>query len=258
MNLKGLAIVIALISVLSLPIIGLSAANTIPPFYSDISVPAYVTAGENFTVYVNDSLGFSNYTVTLYISGENMTGATPTSSYHNLQSTNPDFKVSIVAPGATQTLSITIVSGGNYSGTYAYKSYSYQINVIQAIKLYATLDNTGSVALHNVTVNFSVDGNLVGSSVASLINPGQSYTVNLTYVNPYLTKGEHTLTISVQSNAVTINGATSTYTTHFYYGKPPNYNWIFYVVAAVVIFMIFLVFSAGRRSSAPSRPKWRK
>lgn len=251
-------IVMAIVAIFFLSAIGSSTASYVPPFSSTVSVPAYATTGENLTMYVNDTLGFSNYTVTVYLSGENLTGISPSFSYHNFQATNPDFTVHILAPKAAQTLYIKIVSGADYGSKYVTTVNTYTVTVIAPIIFYATVTNTGTFALHNLTVNFTVDGEFVGSVVAPAIAPGSAYTVNFTYVNPYLTQGEHTLTVTVNNKAVSIDGSAAVYTTHFYYGKPPNYNWIFYVAAVVIAFMVFLALTAGRKSTAPSKPKWRK
>ncbi len=250
--------VLALLAIFVIGLAGTSSATYIPPFSASVSLPSYATTGQNLTFYVNDSLGFNNYTVTVYISGENLTGASPSSSYHNFQKSNPDFSISLKMPSAPQTIYVTVVSGANYSSHYVHTSFSSSINVIPPIVFYATVTDTGSVAIHNLTVDFTVDGQFVGSAVASYVPPGGSYTVNFTYVNPYLTDGEHTLTVSVNNPAVSIDGSSGTYTTHFYYGSPPNYDWIYYVAAIVVAFMIFLALTAGRRSNVPNRPKWRK
>ncbi|MCL4341628.1 MAG: hypothetical protein M1431_06010 [Candidatus Thermoplasmatota archaeon] len=258
MKVRFAVIALSLLAVLIIGFAGSSSASYIPPFSSAVTLPSYATTGQNVTFYVNDSLGFNNYTVTVYISGENLTGASPSTSYHTTHKSDPDFAVSLKMPSSPQTVYVTVVSGANYSSHYVHRSYSYTVNVIAPIIFYATVSDTGTVAIHNLTVDFTVDGQFVGTATASYIPPGGSYTVNFTYVNPYLTDGEHTLTVSVNNPAVSIDGSTGSYTTHFYYGSPPNYDWIYYVAAVVVAFMIFLAMTAGRRSNLPNRPKWRK
>ncbi len=251
-------IALLIMALLAFSVVGASHAVYVPPMTPSVTIPAYVTTNQNFTVYVNETNGFSNYTVTLYLAGENLSGASPSFSYHNFQASNPDFKVSLRAPSTAQVLYINIISGANYGSKYVTEQKSFTVHVIEPIYFYAVVSNTGTSAIHNLTVDFSVDNQFVGSTVATFIPAGGSVTVNFTYVNPYLTNGEHTLTVSVNNKAVSVDGSAAVYTTHFYYGKPPNYNWIYYVAAIVIAFMIFLALTAGRRSATPNRPKWRK
>ena len=249
---------IVLMALLAFSVVGVSHASYVPPMTPTVTIPTYVTTNQNFTVYVNDTNGFSNYTVTVYLSGENLTGASPSFSYHNFQASNPDFRVSLKAPNVAQILYINIISGANFGSKYVTSQQSFNVHVIEPIHFYAVVRNTGSSGIHNLTVDFSVDNQFVGSTVATFVPAGASVTVNFTYVNPYLTNGEHTLTVSVNNRAISVDGSAAVYTTHFYYGKPPNYNWIYYVAAIVIAFMIFLAMTAGRRSSVPNRPKWKK
>ena len=62
-----------------------SAYSYVPPFNQSISASGYSFVGQNFTVYVNDTNGFANYSVTAYVAGNNLTGLSPASSIHNFQ-----------------------------------------------------------------------------------------------------------------------------------------------------------------------------
>ena len=239
-----------------------SSSQYVPPFSSQIAAPSFTSTGQNFTLYVNNSAGFTNYSVTVYMSGENLTGASPLSSYHNFKTSNPDFVVNVTAPQAAQTIYFLIVSAADYGSSRVVKKDSYQISVITPIILHAEVKNQGTLPIYNLSLNFTLSDSsgiiYQGHKTVSKILPGQTVSVSLTYTNNQLKNGEYSLNVSSHNPLVKINGQTSSSTSNFYYGQPPNYNWIFYVAAGVVIFMVFFALSAGRRPTAASRPKWKK
>ena len=241
-----------------------SAYNYVQPFGQSISTTGYSFVGENFTIYVNDTNGFTNYTVTAYIAGNNLTGLSPTSSIHNFQASNPDFKFSVTSPIASQTLYITIISAAQYGSTSVKTSKTIQVTVVDPIVFHAVVQNTGVSTVKNLTVDFYLDNSAspIGNVTVNSIAPNQAVNVNFTYpLDPakYLGNGEHTLRVSTGNQLISINGNIGSSTTTFYYGTPPNYNWIFYVAAIVVVFMVFMAFSSGRKTTPGMRaPKWRK
>ncbi|MCL5782313.1 MAG: hypothetical protein M1476_00135 [Candidatus Thermoplasmatota archaeon] len=239
-----------------------SSSQYVPPFSSQIAAPSYTSTGQNFALYVNNSAGFTNYSVTVYMSGENLTGASPLSSYHDFKASNPDFIVNVTAPLASQTIYFLIVSTADYGSSHVVKKSSYQISVITPIILRAEVTNQGTQPIYNLSLSFTLSDSTgivyQGSKTVSKILPGQTVSVNLTYTSNLFKDGEYSLNVSSQNSTVRINGQGSSSISNFYYGQPPNYNWIFYIAAGVVIFMIFFALSAGRRPTAASRPKWKK
>ncbi len=242
------------------------SSNYVPPFanYVTVSAPTYSFVGQNFTVSVDNPLGFTNYTMTAYISGSNLTGISPTSTVHNFQGSNPIFNFNIKSPVTQQTLYITIVTAAQYGNSFVKATQTLQVTVIDPVIFHAIVLNTGITTVKNLTVNFYLDNspNPVGNVTVKSVAPNQEVSVNFTYpLDPakYLGTGEHTLKVTTNSPLVSINGNQGSSTTKFYYGTPPNYNWIYYVAAIVVIFMIFLALSAGRKTVPGMRtPKWRK
>lgn len=241
-----------------------SAYSYVPPFNQSISASGYSFVGQNFTVYVNDTNGFANYSVTAYVAGNNLTGLSPTSSIHNFQASNPDFKFSVTSPSTSQTLYITIISAAQSGSTAVKSSQTIQVTIVDPIVFHAVVKNTGVSTVKNLTVNFYLDnsGSPIGNVTVKSIAPNQAVSVNFTYpLDPvkYLGNGEHTLKVTTGSQLISINGNIGSSTTTFYYGTPPNYNWIFYVAAIVVVFMVFLALSSGRKTTPGMRaPKWRK
>ena len=241
-----------------------SAYSYVQPFSQSVEVPSFSFVGQNFTVYVNDSYGFSNYTVTAYIAGNNLTGLSPTSSVHDFQAKSPDFKFNVKSPLTSQVLYLTIISAAQYGSVAVKTSQTYQVTVVDPIVFHAVVLNTGVTTMKNLTVDFYLDNspNPIGNVTVSSIAPNQAVNVNFTYpLDPvkYLGSGQHTLKVSTSSSLININGKPGASITTFYYGTPPNYNWIYYVAAIVIIFMVFLALSSGRKPVPGMRaPKWRR
>lgn len=199
-----------------------------------------------------------------YFAGSNLTGISPTSTVHKFQAGQPDFSFNVTSPNLSQTLYVTVTSAAQYGSTHVKSSKTFQVDIVDPIVFHAVVLNTGVSTVQNLTVDFYLDNsaNPVGNVTVKSIAPNQADTVNFTYpLNPtkFLGNGEHTLKVAANSPLITINGKLGSSTSNFYYGTPPNYNWIFYVAAVVVVFMGFLALSSGRRAKPGMRtPKWRK
>lgn len=262
------SVIIGLLSLLvlsSFAAMGASSAYSyVQPFNQSVSSPSFSFVGQNFTVYVNDSYGFTNYSMSAYIAGDNLTGISPTSTIHNFQASSPDFKFTVTSPSASQTLYLTVVSSAQKGSSTVKTTSQIQLTIVNPIVFHAVILNTGVSSVRNLTVNFYLDSSTspVGNVTVSSIAPNSAETVNFTYpLDPakFLGSGEHTLEVTTNSPLISINGQQGSSTTHFYYGTPPNYNWIYYVAAVVVVFMAFLAMSAGRRAKPGMRtPKWRR
>ncbi len=259
---KGRKEVILLVALLlSGGMVGLASIATADSglYSANVNVPYYVYTGQQFNLYVNNTFGYSNYSVTIYFAGDNLSGFSPTTTYHNFSASNPDFVIPMTAPGTVQQITVFVKSSAQSSSNTFKASSTYTINVVKPIYLYASVSNKNSVAMYNVTVNFYVDSNFVASKTIPTLSPGQSTMVNYTWTAPYLKNGEHSLTVQVNNSLISINSGGSSVTNHFYYGTPPNYTWIYYIVAAVGVFMIIMVMGAGRRPRVGERsPKWKK
>lgn len=257
MNRKA-ALILALIILVSPLITTVASANSNQVFTANIQTSSFVYTGQSFNVYVNSSYGFKDYTISVYFGGENMTGFSPTDTYHDYSASDGNFVISITAPETPQTIflliNLTAISG---SSTYTFND-QYKISVINPIYLHALIQNTASVPMYNISVQFYVDNVNAGSREISNLSAGSSVLINYTWAYPYLSKGQHTLTVIVNNPLIKVNGGTSQSTSKFYYGAVPNYNWIFYIVIVVAIFMAFLVYGSGRRAHVPRKPKWKK
>lgn len=256
---KAIILATILLMLASGSVAAVASASTPSSYSTQVQVPYYVYTNETFNMYINSTYGFSNYSVTIYIAGDNLSGISPSNTYHNFSSSNPDFKVSLTAPKATQTLTLLVKTTASTGSGLKKSTETYTVKVISPIFLHASLSNRQSVAMYNVTVNFYVDNTYVASKTISKLGAYQTVVVNYTWTAPYLTKGSHTLKVAVNNSLVSVDNGGTSVTSHFYYGTPPNFTWIYYIAAAVGVFMIIMVSGAGRRPRVGERrPKWRK
>lgn len=234
------------------------------PTFAETVTPSSGFVGTNQTFYVNvtDVTGYTNYSVDVYASGNNLTGMSPATSYQQLNGNNRTFSIEFTAPTTAQNVRLEVISYGEYEGTVTSASQLVTIQIVNTINLSAKITNPSGVTIKNLTVNFELNGNIVGTRTVSNLSSGQTITVNYTYVpDPTLFKsGEYTMQITT-NNPIVQSSTVTGKEYRFYYGTPPNYNWILYVAGVVVIFMIFLAITAGRRGGGGSglpAPKWRR
>jgi hypothetical protein len=222
-----------------------------------VSYPSNVYVGQTFTVYVNNSAGFTNYSTVVYFAGENLTGFSPTNTFENFGVKNTDTSFNVTAPAQAQTIYMFVKTSAMYGNRYENFSQTFDVNVYNTVSLNAAVSNSNSFAVDNVLVTFELNGNVYGTQTVNL-SAGSSQTVSLKLFNYLLSDGKYTLTVTVSNPMIKVNGNAGSSTTTFYVGSPPNYDWIYYVAIAVFLFMAFIVFASGRRPNRPSKPKWKK
>ncbi|BAB60376.1 TVG1270428 [Thermoplasma volcanium GSS1] len=248
----SVALIFALLMVLSS--VGSNAATA--PFYtSSIKYPSDVGAGQSFNVTIVSTANFANYNFTVYFAGTNLTGISPTSTIHHYSANNPMYTFSMVAPSVPQTLYLYVVTSAKFDGIQYNYTQTISIDVVSPVYFHVELKNPTSYPIYNITATFYVDGIPVAAKTVPKIMPGSTVEVNVTYVNPNFAHGSHTLIVKINNPNIKIDGNSNYITTSFYYGSPPNYDWIFYVFAVVLGVMIIMVMGSGRRAS---QPKWKR
>ncbi len=228
------------------------AGTAYPSIFSSSVSYGTVYTGESFSIYVNSTYGFDNYTAVLVFSGMNLTGMAPGTSVIAEKSASPDIRFNITAPSNPGTVTILVMTSAVGSTTMDYRT-TVQLTVVDPIKMQATISNPTLYYMYNVTVTFALNGNNVSKVVIPKLAPysSQVVTVNSSAIS-LISKGENSIQVYTSTPGTVVSGGTT-----FYYGTPPNYSWIYYIAAVVVAFMIFLAYSAGRRS-VPKSPKWKK
>lgn len=251
--------VLILLSVLLLmvvPAVSLAGPPYPTVFSTQASYPEVYT-NENYTIYLNSTYGFDTYNSILIFSGENLSGMSNTFTLQS-NSSKPDTVVYVTAPSTPQTITVFLESYGIGNGTFRSYRSTFSIQVVSPIVMNATITNPSASTMNNVTVTFAINGNNVSTLKIATILPYQSKTVSTKVPYIYLlNRGTNTETVYVSNPEASINGRGSEYSIPFHYGPNPNYFWIYYVAAVVVVFMLFLVISSGRRLPA-RRPKWKK
>ncbi len=223
-------------------------------FSPSISYPSFVYKGEAFDIYVNETSGYHNYSVSAYFGGTNLTSFSP-SVYHKTSHNNTNFAIPVTAPLNCQEVYINIISIAlNTTNSTATISNNININVSNPVLLNATIKNSIPMPIYNITVSYYINGAIVGANHINSIGPKSTSKVNITVPAATVPKGKDTLTISVNNPDITVTGKSSV---NFYYGSPPNYDWVYYIAAVVVAIAIFLVLASGRRNTVKV-PKWKR
>ncbi len=213
--------------------------------------------GESYHIFVNSTQGYSNYSAIMYLSANDVKGMTPSSAVAKKSSIGY-FEFNLTAPSiANQTVYGLICVKATYNGTPVSTSASFNSNIYDPVTLYGSVTNTGSVEYHNVPVGFYINGGkALGTITVKTLPADTTKVVNLTIPSNLVSAGENTLEVAVVVNSTQSYSGIGKYTENFYYGHPPNYSWFYYIVAIVVIFMVFLTVTSatGRRTK---QPKWR-
>ncbi len=231
-----------------------STPSTAASFSPTISYPSFVYKGEKFNIYVNETSGYHSYSVNAYFGGTNLTNFSP-SAYHKTSTNNSNFVIGVRAPENCQNVYVNIRSTAlNQTNSTVVSSNVINFNVSNPVKLNATIKNSISSPIYNITVGYSINGVSVGSTHIDIIGPNSTSKVNITVPAALIPKGKDTLSISTNNPDITVSGKSST---TFYYGTPPNYNWIYYIAAVAVAFAIFLLLASGRRNTVRV-PKWKR
>ncbi|KPV46312.1 MULTISPECIES: hypothetical protein [Acidiplasma] len=219
--------------------------------FKNISYPTYVYQSQNFNIYINETSGFTNYSVNAFFGVQNNSDNTVPSDYYK-NSSNPDFVIPIVAPNTTENIYV-YVEATAFNGNSKESAYTnFSINVSQPVHLNATLTNTASAPAYNITVNFLVNGITVKTSMIGKINAKSNYTASVIVPRAELPPGRDLLTISTNNPNIGVPKGV-----YFYNGHPPNYDWIYYIAAVTVAFAIFLIVISGRRNTVKV-PKWKR
>lgn len=227
-------------------------------FTAQVDHPSVAYTSQNISVYVNVTYGFHNYNVTVYYAGQNLTGMQPLLTFHQYEYNYSYFHFYMIMPKAPGPVLLYLIATASTStGNVSFRTQT-QITVESPLILHAIVKNPSSVPIRDATLTFLIDGSIVSTKVVSLVPAGGSVNVYVSLVlSTPLSTGKHTVTVKIDSSVALINNAGSTYSSTFYYGNPPNFNWIYYVAGGVVIFMAFLAFAAGRRRPSTG-PKWKR
>jgi len=238
----------------SLLILPLSEARGIS---ATIEGPTVVGTGEtcHYKIYVNGY--FDEYQIHVLLAGENLTGASPINETFN-SSANNVFNVNITFPTVPGTVYIYVQSVGIVNGSQPSINITYlQVKVIKSIPFIVKVKNPTPYTIKNVNVTFYLDGSFAGNVTVPSISPNSTVNVTYNYVG-IISNGTHTLKAIINSNVLEFSTGSRSYTIQFYYGKPPDYTWVWYVIAFIVIISIFFYYTFSQSKKRPALPKWKR
>ncbi|EQB69593.1 MAG: hypothetical protein AMDU5_GPLC00003G0143 [Thermoplasmatales archaeon Gpl] len=226
-------------------------------FSAVLSPISAVYEGQHFSMFVNATSGYSNYTATLYLGANYDKGMSPLNSTHE-SSKSGYFEFNITAPEAdNQTIYGSIYLTASFYGTPVNYTSEFHVNVYAPVRLYAEVYNSNYIPYYNVTISFVINGATFKTDTISKLTPYSKEKLNITVSSNVLDYGKvNTLEVKVLNAASYKNGVSVSYSSKFFYGSPPNYSWIYYISGIVIIFMVFLVLSSGR-GRGTKQPKWK-
>ncbi len=227
-----------------------------------IEGPSVIATNSTVHYRVIVSAGFDKYICTLLIGGENLTGLSPINQTMQ-ENTKGIFDFRVHAPNVTQVLYLSFKAYGIINSTGKIKVYerTLYVEVKKAYTVIASIKNTENYTVSNVTVNFYIDNRFIGNVTVDKISPNSTKKVTYYWV-PDVGDGVHNLKMTIDASGVVFGGTNAnSYARTIYIGKPPNYNWVYYLgVATLSVLVVILIFQLlfGKKSHREQSPKWKK
>ncbi len=246
------ALPLVVLAVLLLP---LALADVTGPLVAEVQGPQGLAPAQRAFYNVTISggpTGQVNYSVRYYVTGANVSGASPTiGSPATVTGTGLRYQINVTSPGVEEDLTLVVtVTASQIPNIQENTTVSYPITVKTPIVLSATFHNSSTTAAVNVTVRWYVDGTFVGTSTIKQIAANGDATVTFDYVPIGLSAGEHTVTAEADlDHDGTINpsrGEVATSTIFYNQAAPLSSGWVILIGIAVFI-PVFLGVVAFRR-----------
>lgn len=136
--------------------------------------------------------------VTAYLTGSNVTGASPIeANQFNETQTDNVFKVNVTATPIVQHMRLNVEAFSMLGNRTAKAKDVYDIYVVTPISLRATVTNPSNSTLKDVIVTFYIDEELIGSSTIGEIGPFSEGTATYSWITKSVPPGGHTLRIDI-------------------------------------------------------------
>jgi hypothetical protein len=166
---------------------------------------------------------------------------------------NGTVSLSLKAGNLSQQLTLYVLVTSELNTTNATTNLSYTVNVVVPYRFVATV-----VAGHGATVSpfaltVLLDGTPVGQIAVGTLASGTHYPVVFNYVDPNISPGWHTFSVSLaqEHGLVTFAGGAESISQSFYVaGPPPNYEFWYiggFGIFVGVVFLYFTQVAANRR-----------
>jgi len=247
-------LIVALIAV-SVLAVGANAANQTTSGPVTVTGPSSVAIGSNFTFSVNVQQIFKNYSITMIVSGYNLTGASPISPSYRTDIRAGPTVFNVTAPSVETTMTVLFqVTGYMANGQTFLYNVTSKVTVKQYTTLKATINNTSNFNLTSINVTFKVNGKYAGSE---LVNVSSHSTKNISYdwVSGKLPTGVYTVSIILNNNIASLQNGNS-YTFQIQSGNP----YVIYIYIGIIAFfaIIIAVLFIASYYARKRRPKWKK
>jgi hypothetical protein len=260
-----LAAVVALLS-LTAVVPGIPTARAAPSFgilSGSIAGPVNIGTSGNATYVVNATGGpavASNgtqvgiYSYNASVSGANTTDVIFSPSGGSMP--NGTVNLSLKAGNLTQQLTLYVLVTSQLNGTNDTTNLSYTVNVVTPYRFAATIvaGTGGTVSPFAMTV--LLDGTPVGQIAVGTLAAGTRFPVAFSYVDPNLSPGWHTFSVSLaeEHGLVSFAGGAESVSQSFYVTGPPANNTIYYVIGlgafVGVVFILTARVGGTRRGRA--------
>ena len=230
-----------------------ASVNTSGPV--SVTGPSAVAINSTFNYSVSVQQIFKNYSATMIVSGNNLTGASPISPVYRNNITSGPTYFSITAPSVQTTMYLLFqITGYMTNGAKFNYNLTSKVTVKQFTVLSASIKNPSQFALNSINVTFEVNDKYVGSKI---VNISKNSTQNVTYqwVSGLLPVGVYTVTVHVNNTIVVLKNGNS-YTFQIQSGNP----YIVYIYIGVIAFLAIIVAVTFIASyyARKRRPKWKK
>jgi cbb3-type cytochrome oxidase subunit 3 len=244
---------ILLATIYSVPFTNASAVNV------TISGPSLVGTNQTIEYKIIVNGFFKDYGYHLFLSGENLIGALPVEEITGYSNTTNIFYTNITFPSQPQTVYIMVQGIGGTGNANVTNTAQYPVKVVYPIILTATVHNSAAITLYNIHINFYFDNVYIGNQTIYVIHPNSTAETNFSWIVSSVGSGQHTVKFVVNSTFIYFNNGQNSYQYQLYIGNAPNYSWVWYTFAVVVILIgvLLFLFSAGSRKRLPT-PKWKK
>jgi hypothetical protein len=174
---------------------------------------------------------------------------------------NGTITLTLKAGNLSQQLTIYVLVTSSLNGTGTQNSttnLSYTVNVVVPYRFTATIvaGSGGTLAPLNLTV--LLDGVAVGSIPVGTLAAGTHYPIAFSYVDPNISPGWHTFSVSLAlaHGLVSFAGGAETISESFYVSGPPPNDTIWYVGGLGAF--VGVVFIWTTRMAANRRPRAKK
>jgi len=231
-----------------------------PPLFVTLDGPPALAPGARASYNVTVTGGPvgvpANYTVVYYVTGANVTDASPTKTAPGRASGNQTrFSLNVTAPKQEQTLTLHAEVSAQ-SATFGTQSATAEIPVVVVtpITLQATFHNAAATAATNVTVRFYVDNVLVGTSKIASIPANGDGIATFQYLPAGLAEGQHIVRVEadLDGNGVIDASRGEVVTSEIFYRgvTPLSTGWAILIGLAVFAPALLATIALRRRGQA--------